>query len=83
MAFIIRLLLIAAIFYLIFWVARGLFRSGQPSLDNAQELVSDALTGVYFDKKKAFTLSTQGRTLYFISQANRDAWLAIQNKQDR
>jgi hypothetical protein len=78
MLFLLRLLLIAFLFYLIIWVARGLFRPDQTASSEAgpQELVRDALTGVFFDKSRACSLSTDGQTLYFSSKANRDAWLA-------
>ncbi|MDR1167154.1 MAG: hypothetical protein LBO66_15030 [Deltaproteobacteria bacterium] len=75
---ILRIILIAALFYLIFWVIRGLLKPkpapGQLQGDE-RELVRDALTGVYFNKNKAVTITTQGQTLYFLSADNRDAWL--------
>ncbi|MDR1608082.1 MAG: hypothetical protein LBT38_06710 [Deltaproteobacteria bacterium] len=79
MLFILRLLIIAFLFYLIIWVAKGLFRPTKPPLDIPklpQDMVQDALTGVFFDKSQAFTLTTKGQTIYFCSQENRDAWLA-------
>ncbi|MDR1577413.1 MAG: hypothetical protein LBT86_04185 [Deltaproteobacteria bacterium] len=53
-----------------------MFRPRPQSVNNPQEMVQDALTGVFFDKDKAFSITTEGQTIYFISQANRDAWLA-------
>jgi hypothetical protein len=76
MLVILRLLFIAFLFFLIIRVARGLFRPRPQSVNNPQEMVQDALTGVFFDKDKAFSITTEGQTIYFISQANRDAWLA-------
>ncbi|MDR1084306.1 MAG: hypothetical protein LBP22_05455 [Deltaproteobacteria bacterium] len=78
MAIILRIILFFVLFYLIIWVGRDLFRPKvQPhNSDDTRELVRDALSGVYFAKDKAFTLTTDGQTLYFLSQANRDTWLA-------
>ncbi|MDR2461087.1 MAG: hypothetical protein LBE38_10005 [Deltaproteobacteria bacterium] len=76
MAYLIKIFLIALLFYLIIVVVRGLVSpKPEPGGTQESELVSDALTGVYFDKRKAITISTGGQTLYFISTENRDAWL--------
>ena len=71
------ILLISVLFYLIILVVRGLVAPGRPGGrgEAESELVSDALTGVYFEKKKAVSVTTGGQTLYFISTENRDAWL--------
>ncbi|MDR1870989.1 MAG: hypothetical protein LBS60_03505 [Deltaproteobacteria bacterium] len=74
---ILRVALIAFLFYLIILVVKSLLRpKPNPAPEVPQELVRDALTGVFFDKTKAISLSTDGHTLYFSSPANRDAWLA-------
>ncbi|MDR3203996.1 MAG: hypothetical protein LBV23_04525 [Deltaproteobacteria bacterium] len=72
-----RIILIALLFYLIIWVARSLVSSerGHSSSSSEDELVRDALTGIYFDKKKALTVTRGGETLYFLSVNNRDSWL--------
>jgi hypothetical protein len=71
------IILISVLFYLIILVVRGLVapkgKDGAGEMES--ELVSDALTGVYFEKRKAVSITTGGQTLYFISVANRDAWL--------
>jgi hypothetical protein len=72
-----RILLVALLFYLIVWLVRELVA---PRRDGGQEnaceeLVSDALTGVYFPKAKAVSLIRDGRKLYFSSVGNRDRWL--------
>jgi hypothetical protein len=75
----IRLFLIGLLFYLIIWVVRDLVRPrkdpGGPGNAEERELVMDALTGVWFSKKKAVTVTTGRETLYFSSLSNRDAWL--------
>jgi hypothetical protein len=77
MPFLLRLLLIFFLFYLIFRVVKGLVAAENPKRhDNAQVLVRDDLTGVFFEKDKAFTINLEGQTFYFSSRANRDAWLA-------
>jgi hypothetical protein len=72
-----RILLIALLFYLIIWVVRGLIQSGRPAPPSSdeKELVRDALTGVYFVKSKAVTVTRDGETWHFSSVENRDAWL--------
>jgi hypothetical protein len=76
MAFIIRVLIISLLFYLIIWVVRGLIQPKAPKGETQEsELVSDALTGVYFDKSKAITVTRGGKVYHFMSVENRDAWL--------
>ena len=70
-----NLLVIALLFGLIFWLARG-FDGGSPKGGGEQELVRDALTGVYFDKKQAVSVTRGGETLYFQNIENRDKFLA-------
>jgi hypothetical protein len=71
------IILISVLFYLIILVVRGLVtpKKTESQSDMESELVSDALTGVYFEKKKAVSITTGGQTLYFLSVENRDAWL--------
>lgn len=69
-----RLLLIALLFALIFWVIRGYGQDDGP--ERPQEMVRDALTGVYFPKSEAVSVVRQGETLYFTSVENRDRYLA-------
>lgn len=69
-----RLIVIALIFSLIFWLVRGIGRSGVTSA--SRELVPDALTGVYFPKDQAVAISRGGETLYFINKENRDTYLS-------
>ena len=71
-----RILLIAVLFYLIIWVVKGLVSpKSPPTYSDEKELVRDALTGVYFPKNKAITVTKSGETFYFSSVDNRDAWL--------
>ncbi len=70
-----RLLIIAILFALIFWVVRGYGRPLRAG-NEAQELVRDALTGIYFPKSEAISLSRGGETLYFLNLENRDRFLA-------
>jgi len=72
----IQLLIIAFLFGLIFWVARG-FGRGDRSRDQAQDLVRDALTGVYFPKTQAVSVTRGGETLYFLNVENRDKYLTL------
>lgn len=74
-----RLLLLAALFYLIILVGRGLLssRKGSPHAANGEKVfVQDALTGVYFPKSDAVTVTTDGETYHFSSIENRDSWLS-------
>ncbi|MDR1082115.1 MAG: hypothetical protein LBQ79_14455 [Deltaproteobacteria bacterium] len=78
MASILRILIIAFLFYLAVWVIRGLVRPAKgrgETDDEAKELVSDSLTGVFFDKRKALTVLRDGEIHYFASAETRDAWL--------
>lgn len=68
-----RLLFIAFLFAAIFWVVRGYGRSR--SDDQPQEMVRDALTGIYFPKNEAVSISRHGETLYFHNIENRDKYL--------
>lgn len=70
----IQLLVIAVLFGLIFWVARGFGRTSR-SRDETEELVCDAFTGVYFPKKQAVSITKGGETLYFLNVENRDRFL--------
>lgn len=71
-----RLFLIAILFGLIIWIVRGYGRS-EADGSSAEELVRDALTGVYFPKKDAATIVRGGETLYFINIENRDKYLTM------
>lgn len=68
-----RLLFIAILFAAIFWVVRGYGRSR--SEDQPREMVRDALSGVYFPKSEAVSITRHGETLYFINVENRDNYL--------
>jgi hypothetical protein len=83
MAFFLRLLLIAFLFYLIIWIIRGLVAPREDSRETIyeDELVSDALTGTYFPKSKAVIINKDGQKLYFSSVANRDQWLHENGRQ--
>ncbi|MDR0881764.1 MAG: hypothetical protein LBP55_04390 [Candidatus Adiutrix sp.] len=74
MSRLITLLIIAALFGLIFRVSRNFDRSSSPG-ETAQDLVRDALTGVYFPKSEALSLTRGGETLFFQSLENRDKFL--------
>ncbi|MDR2455051.1 MAG: hypothetical protein LBE49_00435 [Deltaproteobacteria bacterium] len=75
-----RLILLALLFYLIIMVGKGLLSSGKgqrPLPDGDEKVfVQDALTGVYFPKSEAVTVTTGGETFHFSSVENRDAWLS-------
>ncbi|MDR2198236.1 MAG: hypothetical protein LBR53_02050 [Deltaproteobacteria bacterium] len=73
----IRYLIIAVLFLLIIRVVTDLARprKGDPPPAEESVLVPDAQTGVYFEKSKAVTVVTGGRTYYFSSRENRDLWL--------
>ncbi|MDR2367636.1 MAG: hypothetical protein LBF58_05935 [Deltaproteobacteria bacterium] len=72
-----RILVLAILFYLIFWVIRGLVAPRQKgqTVIKEEELVKDALTGIYFPVSKAVVVNKHGQKLYFSSVANRDLWL--------
>ena len=72
--FMLNLFLIALLFGLIFWVVRGYGRSARRD-GHAQDLVRDALTGVYFPKSEAVSITRGGETLYFLNHENRDKFL--------
>ena len=77
MTLIVRIIVLAILFYLIFWLIRGLVtpKSSGRARIREEELVKDALTGVYFLKSKAITVNKDGQKLYFSSIDNRDRWL--------
>jgi hypothetical protein len=82
MSIIVRILVICFLFYLIFRVLRGLIISKKDNdIIDAEELVKDSLTGVYFLKSNALILNKDGQKLYFSSIANRDQWLLQQNQK--
>lgn len=71
-----RLFVIAVLFGLIFWLVNGYGRdSARPGL--CRELVRDALSGIYFPKDQAVSVSRGGETLYFINKENRDRYLSL------
>jgi hypothetical protein len=74
-----RLILLCLLFYLIIWVGRGLLFSRRmgppPPAPGERVFVQDALTGVFFPKSEAVTVTTGGETYYFSTVENRDAWL--------
>lgn len=71
-----RLFVIAVLFGLIFWLASGYGRDSKKSF-TCRELVPDALSGVYFPKDQAVSVSRGGETLYFINKENRDKYLSL------
>jgi hypothetical protein len=78
-----RLLLLAALFYLIIRVGRGLLAPPGHRRPTGGEriFVRDALTGVYFPESEAVTVTTGGETYHFSSIGNRDAWLSGRGRQ--
>jgi len=70
-----HIFMIALLFGLIFWVARG-FGRAERRPPPVQELVRDALTGIYFPKSDALSISRGGETLYFSNIENRDRFLS-------
>lgn len=70
-----NLFIVGVLFALIVWVARG-FDRGEKASPESQELVRDALTGVYFEKSKALSVTRGGETFYFQCLENRDKFLA-------
>ncbi|MCL2029574.1 MAG: hypothetical protein FWG97_04080 [Deltaproteobacteria bacterium] len=70
-----RLLIVSILFGLIFSLARSFGRPAAPS-EEAQELVQDALTRVYFPKSMAVKVVRSGETFYFQSLENRDRFLS-------
>ena len=72
-----RLFIIALLFYLIIWLVRGFGRGGpQEGEHETQELVRDATTGLYFPKNESVSITREGETFYFASVENRDKFLA-------
>ena len=71
-----RLLVIAVLFGLIFWLVNGYGRDGNRAAAS-RELVPDALTGVYFPKDQAVSITRGGETYYFINKENRDKYLTL------
>ncbi len=69
--------IIALLFWLIIWLVRGYGGGRGREGPEAQELVRDALTGVYFPKKEALTVVRGGETLYFLNIENRDRYLTM------
>ncbi len=70
-----HLFIIALLFGLIFWVARGFSRSERRE-PQAQDLVRDAVTEVYFPKSEALSIVRGGETFYFSNIENRDRFLS-------
>jgi hypothetical protein len=64
---------------LLFGLIFGLARSfGRPDpAEEAQELVQDALTRVYFPKSAAVKVVRGGETFYFQNRENRDRFLSL------
>lgn len=71
-----RLFIIALLFWLIIWVVRGYGGRGRDE-SAAEELVRDALTGIYFPKKDSVTITRGGETFYFMNIENRDRYLTM------
>ena len=69
-----RILGAALLFGLIFGLARSFGRPVRS--EEAQELVQDALTRVYFPKNAAIKVVRGGETLHFQSLENRDRFLS-------
>ena len=64
------------LFGLIFWVVLG-YKRGKPQKEaSTQELVRDAMTGVYFPKTEAISVTSGGETIYFLTIENRDTFLS-------
>ncbi|MDR1041738.1 MAG: hypothetical protein LBR80_16550 [Deltaproteobacteria bacterium] len=77
MATILRVFIIAMLFYLVVWVVRGLIRPAGKATPAAaeNELVRDSQTGVYFERSKALVVIREGQTHFFANAETRDAWL--------
>lgn len=71
-----RLLIIAVLFYLIIYLVRGMAAGKRPPEAQAQELVRDAVSGVYFPKGEGVSITREGETFYFSTVENRDRFLA-------
>lgn len=66
--------IIAILFALIIWLGRGLGKNPAEGPDT-KTLVQDALTGVYFPKNEAVSITKGGETIYFLNVENRDKFL--------
>jgi len=71
-----RFLGVALLFGLICGLARSFGRPSPPGPEEAQDLVPDALTRVYFPKSAAIKVVRGGETFYFQSLENRDLFLS-------
>jgi len=71
-----RFLVAALLFGLIFVLARSFGRPNPADSEEIQELVQDALTRVYFPKNAAVKVVRGGETFYFQSLENRDRFLS-------
>jgi high-affinity Fe2+/Pb2+ permease len=71
-----RLFIIALLFYLIIWLVRGYDKAPKADENETQELVRDALSSLYFPKSEAISITREGETFYFASVENRDKFLA-------
>ena len=71
-----RILGVAFLFGLIFSLARSFGQPGPTRSEEAQELVQDALTRVYFPKNAAVKVVRGGETFHFQSLENRDRFLS-------
>ncbi len=87
-----RLLIIVALFYLIFKVLRGWTTPGPgrtgveagrrpapPGKARTEDLVKDPLCGVYFPRSEGLAYMVDGRVLYFCSVECRDKFLQARN----
>ncbi|MDR3038561.1 MAG: hypothetical protein LBV21_04630 [Candidatus Adiutrix sp.] len=72
-----RFLVVAALFGLVFWLVNSSGRGGPERDEATQELVRDALTGVYFPKNLAVKVMRGGETLHFFNVENRDKFLSL------
>ncbi|MGL4209385.1 MAG: hypothetical protein ACRCTY_08355 [Candidatus Adiutrix sp.] len=74
----IRLFIIAVLFWLIIALVRSSFAPKNPRANDdglVEEMVCDAFSGIYFKKQDALTITRGGQTYYFISLENRDKFL--------
>ncbi|MDR1044488.1 MAG: hypothetical protein LBP33_05125 [Candidatus Adiutrix sp.] len=72
-----NLFILAVLFGLIFWIVRDYGRRTDSDRNQTQDLVCDALSGVYFPKNEAVSITRGGETLYFLSIENRDKFLSL------
>ncbi len=84
----VRLILLAILFFLaysLYYALRGKFLGGSPQQPEdrhsarGEQMVEDAHDGTYLPISQAVTARKDGKTLYFASKENRDAYMA-QNK---